>query len=566
MRFFWAEDFNEENETGGKLEERLRNYFDLSPENTINERNLKAMIDYLENKRNFRKIDAFLLDIRFPVSEVDIDKSKMVLFEKYFREFITNDMYNDNIDDAPGLLLYLLLVFRYHVPLNKIVFISAHISNDNNRLKYINSMKEFLYKKQCCGIWKEEDKNKYRTCANQLVNELKGDVFAEKKDYEWLSTNNQNINDVIDKLDQLVNDYPTYFGNTENKDGTHSKYKKLSKQFSDMGLTMPLAFEKPKPSIVNIDKKYSFKMWEKNFISIPYNAIRESIQEMSNILINCMNENMYSKFLEILTCENQELKMYDNMFFTNYLENVIDLLPLELGSDEDLLSSILVKEIASIWENVALPKYCTTSKFDKKTGNKSQFKNNRWLFFHDDPIFYANHSTMKIVRNWSGHQGIRNIDIKDMGWIFIISMRGIFDLDELKEKKQQYIEYEKQIFSFFSDIDVGDIDLESSKNYFTELNNITMKTNKTSNDIYERISGLGNSSSQIRLDVSMDEIYMLYYHSFVEGQLKINNLIQKIDYLSEGQYMCEKIKNRTWYNWKERYDKRFASYYSLMRS
>lgn len=558
MRYFWAEDFNEDAETGDKLEEKLRIFFGLSSNNTINKKNLKTMIEYLENKRNFRKIDAFLLDIRFPVNEVEKDKSKNEIYEKFFREFITEKMYNDNIDDAPGLLLYLLLVFRYHVPLNKIVFISAHVSN-NSLLNYINSLKDLLYKKQY-SCWDEKDKNKYTSHANHLIETLlKEGVYTKEEDYKWLSSSNQNIDDVINKLNKLVSDHSEYFLNSDSGDGALSKYKELTKQFRKMGLTMPLAFEKPQFNDIEIDKKYSFIAWEKDSNLIPYNAIREAIQEMSGILIDCMkkNKNIYSGFVSILTCDSKEISVYDDLFFTNYLENIIDLLPLELVTDEDLLSTIVVKEIASIWENVALPKYRTELNFKKKYGIKEGKK-----FYHYDPIFYAYHSTMKIVRNWSGHQGIKNIVIKDMGWIFIISMRGIFDIDELKDKKYQYIEYEKQILSFFRDINKVEIDLETSKVYFTNLNNATMKNTGTSDDIYERISGLGNASSKIRLDVSMDEIYMLFYHLYVKVQSIMNNP-EYSDYLSEALYIYEEIKNRTWINWKDRYNKRFRDYFVI---
>lgn len=564
MRYFWAEDFNEDRDETGKLEEKFRSYFDLPVDKTINKRDLNSMISYLEEKKNFRKIDAFLVDIRFPVSESDTEKVKDEIYNKYYKEFITLDMYNNNIDEAPGLLLYLLLVFRYHVPLTKIVFISAHISDDNDLLQHLNDMKEFMYKRQVTNLL-DSDVKKYRGCANRLVDPFftKYHVFKDKSEVAWMSTNNPDANDVIKRLNQLKIDYPEYFKTNRDGDGTLQQYKLLSKQFSDMGLSMPLAFEKPKPSGVEIDKKYSFIHWEKMSDLEHYNAIRSAIQEMSLIIIEKLEKKMYRDFIKILTCEEYEIETYDDIFFKNYLEQIMDLLPLECSSDEEALSAIVVKEIASVWENVALPKYTKEEVFNKRAGEKQRNSRNKWEYYHKDPCFYASHSVMKIVRNWSGHQGIKGIGIIDLGWIFVLSMRGIFDLEELEDRKEEYIQYEKRILSLLKkeDVDVV-VDVELSKEYFAKLNEVTIAPKKVkSDDIYERISGLGNAGSKIRLEVAMDEIYMLYYHTILKGLFRIGKEAQEGCYKSEYEYICESINVRTWYAWKERYDNRFGVYH-----
>lgn len=553
MRYFWAEDFNEDKDVAGKLEEKFRSYFDLPVDKTINKKDLNSMISYLEEKKNFRKIDAFLVDIRFPVSESDTEKVKKEIYDKYYKEFITLDMYKYNIDEAPGLLLYLLLVFRYHVPLTKIVFISAHISDDNDLLQHLNDMKEFMYKKLVTNLLDSSDVEKYRGCANQLVDPLKYHVFKDKSEVAWMSINNPDANDVIKRLNQLKLDYPDYFKPIS--DGTLQQYKLLSEQFSDMGLSMPLAFEKPKPSGVEIDKKYSFIYWEKMSDLEQYNAVRSAIQEMSLILIEKLEKKMYNDFIKILTCEEYEIETYDDIFFKNYLEQIMDLLPLECSSDEEALSAIVVKEIASVWENVSLPRYTEGEAFNKKSGKKQKNCRNKWEYYHKDPCFYASHSAMKIIRNWSGHQGIKGIGIIDLGWIFVICMRGIFDLEELADRKEEYIQYERRILSLLKKEEHVVADVISSKKYFAKLNEVTIAPKKVmSDDIYERISGLGNTGSKIRLEVSMDEIYMLYYHAILKGLSKVQERYYKFEY----EYICESIKARTWYDWKERYNKRFG--------
>lgn len=560
MRYFWAEDFNEGKEDAGKLEEKLRLYFDLPIDKTVNKKDLKSMLQYLEEKKNFRKIDAFILDIRFPVSESETEKIKDEIYEHFYQKFITRDMYDNNIEDAPGLLLYLILVFRYHIPLEKIVFISAHISDDNVMFQHLNNMKEFMYKKLFTDLT-ESDVYNYRGCANHLIDPMRKDgIFKDRSDVEWMESSNPNVDDVVARLDQLILDHPKYFEIQRENDGTLQQYKQLKMQFNDMGLSMPLAFEKPKPNGIEIDKKYSFLHWEKMADSKQYNAIRSSIQEMSLILIEKMNNKLYKDFKKLLTCEEYELETYDDIFFNRYLEQVMDLLPLECGSDESALSSIVVKEIASVWENTSLPKYSTSTIFNKRSGKKQKGDYNKWYYHHEDSCFYANHSAMKIVRNWSGHQGINNVGVLDLGFIFTICMRGVFDIDELGDKKEEYLKHERKIFSLFEQAEDISADLSQSLSYFIELNNETWK-NGRSDDIYERISGLGNTGSKIRLDVSMDEIYMLYFHTISKGLTDNDNRAQKKAYKNGYEDICEYIKSRTWNNWKERYNKRFRQYY-----
>ncbi|HBA03478.1 MAG TPA: hypothetical protein DCW51_05690, partial [Clostridium sp.] len=60
-------------------------------------------------------------------------------------------------------------------------------------------------------------------------------------------------------------------------------------------------------------------------------------------------------------------------------------------------------------------------------------------------------------------------------------------------------------------------DINESLNFFCDLNNATKSGDNSSKEIYDKISGLGHSKSQIRREVSMDEIYMLFYHTISLG-------------------------------------------------
>jgi hypothetical protein len=153
---------------------------------------------------------------------------------------------------------------------------------------------------------------------------------------------------------------------------------------------------------------------------------------------------------------------------------------------------------------------------------------------------------LKLIRNWTGHQGIKNINIIDVGLIFLLNMRGIFDIDTIQEKYlHKYKECEDNILSLYEVDTEVKVEIKESLEYFSKLNNDTKKGANLSREIYDKISGLGHFKSEIRREVSMDEIYMLLYHILSQSSDGIFGEIK------------ERIKIRTWENWRERYGKRF---------
>ena len=311
MRYLWVEDFNDENNDNMKeeLRERLEDFFDLQNDKIIIKETLSSAINFLEDRENFDQIDAVLIDIRFP------EGTENELYDRYFRNIVTRKFYTNNIEDASGIMLYLLLVFRYHISQQKMAFISANISSDNNKLKAIQDMIEIIVKSKYRNL-SINDRMSYITSEMTIVDEIQKDwdtfIHAEEDD-DYSQVENIDVDKLLRRIRVLPIDYPEKFEqeNFSNQFGSAQlKFNTVKKQFDKVGFIMPAAFEKPRIGEEK-EKRYSFMLWEEELYMNPYNAIRSNVQEMCIILIDYLeryksSHRIYSDFLNLLTCNQEE--------------------------------------------------------------------------------------------------------------------------------------------------------------------------------------------------------------------------------------------------------------------
>lgn len=565
MRYLWVEDFNDNdnhlNQTVEELEERFRDFFDLNNDKIIIKKDLSSAIEFLEKKDNLYEVDAFLIDIRFPKGNTE------TLYQEYFRDIVTIDFFTQNIDDASGIMLYLLLVFRYRISQKKMAFISANISSNNDKLKIIQDMIEIIVKSKYKDL-SADDRISYRTLERNLGKNILN-ISSKEKEWETFVIGEE-VNDNVD-VDELLEDirvlpfkYTDQFELSDNNampdlSNAQVKYNHVKEQFDKIGFAMPSAFEKPRMG-EKADKRYTFLKWESEIYQDSYNAVRSNVLEMLIIMINYLEQNdkslnLFSDFLKLLTCNNDEKKYYDTTFFVKYLSNIKGIFTIDCAENLETLCERAIKEITALWEAAALPKY-EKQAVVKRSGCMIKNKDTNWKpqYMHSDGCYFACHATMKITRNWIGHQGIKNIFIRDVGFVFLICMRGIFNINELSsEIKDTYKACENSLLALFK-IEGNVIDdINESLNFFCELNNATKSGDNSSIEIYDKISGLGHSKSKIRREVSMDEIYMLFYHT-----MSLNECYD------EYKYIVKCIKSRTWENWKNRYNDRFKKYKELV--
>lgn len=560
MRYLWVEDFNDGSETELELKQRFKDFFDLQNDKLLIKKDLSSTIEFLEDSNNMHKIDAILIDIRFPQGSTED------IYDKYFNGIVTREFYNKNIEDASGIMLYLLLIFRYHISQRKMAFISANIGNNNMKLKTLQDMIEIIIKSNYKNL-SLEDKKSYRTLERAMgigILDLKSsdektwDTFISKED----NIENINKDKLLEQLRALPQLYKEKFNKEsninrdENDSSAKEKYNYVKVQFEKIGFVMPAAFEKPKLG-EKVEKRYVFLEWKNELYKVLYNAVRSNILEMCILLrtflqrISKNQNDIYCDFLRLLNCNEEEKKNYDNLYFEKYINDLEDLFVFCGSENISDNCSLVLKEISGLWEASMLPSYnnCVSG---EKRGGKIEYDENRRVkvFLHSDSCFYACHATMKIVRNWVGHQGINGVNMLDVGFVFVVNMRGIFNIEMLpSDLKKEYIKYEDKLMDIFKNDKNVREDITESLEYFRKLNDATKKGKNNSNEIYDRISGLGHAKSAIRRDVSMDEIYMLFY----------NTISKKEDY---GTYhnIVSKIKTRTWENWKDRYNSRFEKY------
>lgn len=559
MRYLWIEDFNDGSDTGDELKEKLLDFFDLYDDKLVIKNDLSSAIEYLENRDNFSDIDAILIDIRFDQG------SNEDIYEKYFKDIVTLEFFENNINDASGIMLYLLLIFRYHFSQQKMAFVSANIGNSNQKLAVLQEMVEIIVKSKYEELSYGEKKG-YRT----LNNNLRKILNISKEEQSWATfISDEEVIQNIDKgeLIKALQILPQIFAEKfevdkvgkETKNKSMIQYQFVKNQFEKIGFVMPAAFEKPK-IVESANKRYSFIQWEDELYSNPYVSVRSNVLEMLNILEeeihNNFDKNSFVKrFLSLLTCNFDELSYYDADFFLSYLSDIKDLFGIEKSDRSEYSESLILKEMSGLWEASAIPLYDNTIKsgkykYDKEKKEYVRDDKKGTYFYYSEHQSYACHATMKIARNWIGHQGIHNINILDIGFLMIINLRGMFEIEKMSEElRKKYIEYESKLMRIINSEVAVEVELEKSLDYFCNLNNET-KGKSDSKEIYDRISGLGHSKSKIRRMVNMDEIYMLFYHTISKD--KITN--------KELQILVESIKGRTWDNWKERYNKRFNEY------
>ena len=534
MRYLWVEDFNDEgnSSTGEELEIRLKEFFDLNDDKVIVRKTLSSAIDFLENDESLEEIDAILIDIRFPEENIKD------LYSLYFQDIMTLEFYSTNMEYASGIMLYLLLVFRYNISHKKMAFISANISSNAN-LKKLNDMIEIILKYKFADVT-DKDIARYNTLEINLGKDILKISSAEKEWQTFIVDNkideNVDLDELLGKIralsskDQFKDEYKN---NDENSDisGVKAKYNDVKEQFNKIGFAMPEAFEKPAQT-EKIDKRYLFTAWEANVYSSDYNAIRSNIQEMCNILIKYLRSNefsneIYSNFCGLFINKDDENEFYEKQFFVEYLKGVKRVFPINRIESEKACCDRALREIATIWESSCKPK-CKSD-------------------------FYVCHAVMKLTRNWTSHQGITNVELRDVGLLFLLSMRGIFDIEILSEKyKEEYDKYEKKILLMYEICHDIDDKIKESFEYFSNLNIETIpeeiRKNNKNPSMYDFISGIGNSKNKAGREVYIDELYMLIYHILYKG---CNGIYVEIK---------ERIKYRTWYEWQERYDKRFREF------
>ena len=201
MRFLWIEDCNGGDSMQTANIERWKEYFGIEKEERYT--TLEDTLEFLEVKENWKRFDAILIDIRFPICKRG-NKDEFYVFKKYFDTILTKEKYDeyaesakDNKQDASsGILLYLALVFRYNFPQSKIAFISANIDGTGERLYPLKIMKEYIYKAKLQERLSEDEIIEFGDASELLYKRYRKDLGKSEEDFKFETTDEIKWNSV----------------------------------------------------------------------------------------------------------------------------------------------------------------------------------------------------------------------------------------------------------------------------------------------------------------------------------------------------------------------------------
>ena len=514
MRYLWVEDFGDDSEDQWDKQEAWQEYFDI--EDNILLYSLEDALKYLDNYENRSSFDAVLLDIRFPVLSEDSVMTESDIYETYFADIITKNMFekysNSDVmkDASSGILQFMALVYRYGYSWNNIAFISANI--DDEDLSAVNTLKELMTKVKYEEQLSSREKTLYKTryldlFSEEGIVEKKLEIIDEKLKIvtcdELISDlTPEKINSEIKKLNTIQEKINSGVPEQKRKG---LKYCSVRNQFEMIGLKMPPAFEKPTDE--SQKKCWLFTEWKDSRLD-DVTIAKRIIINMCCILQNNIHGNV-SSFLAKQRIYNDEDSTITEetikQFLQNIIRNVTDFPGLKTQENKLIYAGNIVDTVSSIWESIEKPKV-----------------NNGISGSYYEFAYYA---VMRLTRNWMAHQGIKGIDIQFASFAFLLSMKGIFDVSKFSvEDQNAFRKEEEKLVNFFGyntvayqTLDIEEIMHKEYRNTYQSVENAIPQNYSgqmrlpEKEDPFALISALGHSDSCVRERVSVTELYKAFW-------------------------------------------------------
>jgi hypothetical protein len=512
MRFLWIEDCDGGNSTQMSDIKKWKEYFGIEKEKRLT--TLEDTLEFLEIKENWKKFDAVLIDIRFPICKSD-NIDEFCVFKKYFDNIITKEKFDEYAHSvegfkqnaSSGILLYLALVFRYNLPQSKIAFISANIDGTGVGLSPLRTMKEYIYKAKARETLSEDEICEFEDANGNLL-ELYFDNSEEDFNFEttdkikWDSEEEGYFIRLICKLTEIERKLTKKFENKK----LGLKYNSVKEEFKKIGLVIPQGFEKPGQESDKslIKKSWCFDDWKKS-INDEYSIIRTNIIVMCSSILGILEEKgeeeSINEFIQPYKSIVKDKKSMDEYIcdLKYYLNSIIECLPITYWANSDgaLLQMYkrLSREIISIFDNINIPEKLSIIK-------------------------YAKCKVLKICRNWMAHNCISNINSRDIVFIFLLAMSSLFDVKYIDDSCIYY-KSEEELITMLGNID----EFEFSRN-FKKLNNEKEKYITKCKDFIDNFKG----------DIK-NKIFKSYKDELEKKDKEIMNIISAIgsEYNSEKQ-------------------------------
>lgn len=537
MRFLWVEDFNEDKGDRAALEARWKEYFGL--DEVIIKEDLKSALEYLDDRENFADFDGVLLDIRFPSGGEGI-------YEKYFSEIVTKKMYGDYLENGTGILLYLALALRYSYNQERIAFVSGNVDEGKN-MRPLTDMVNLLIKFQhepLSDIDWEDYRSQEEILATFYLEKIKsrkmpyledGTIDWDTASAElWDNLKDQNSADrILDRLSEVQREIRN--DSDGRKESGSLKYSSVCRQFNDCGLVLPRAFEKPYKD--QDEKSWSFYEWKQG-IETPYYVIRSGLIGMCRILQENFSSAQGEAYASGLT---DPFWRRAQLGWWKYLWRKTN----EEETDNGPSKEQFIQEHRAAWDRemcelltsvpAMLPAMSASA--GAATLNTQAEAAVREILRYVDGMgdikpeprtrdLDACCLTMKLARNWTSHQGIRDMTIENCGFLLALCLRGYFDISGLPERsRRDYQAREESLLKLLgpgADMPERSVIIERMDRSFDQLlvkNKAVYEAGGSwkGTPVYKIISGIGHQESKCRETVSMDEIYLLFWQLMFRG-------------------------------------------------
>lgn len=534
MRYLWIEDFDGRKTGWTETKLRLEKYFQIKDKN-INLCTLEDALSFLDEPENWGKFDAVLIDIRFKVTETE--KREEEIYEDYFSDFLKKKKYKDyaykingDVNSASaGVLLYLALVHKYNFNEERIAFISANVDNDSEDLIQIYEMKGLAFKAMYESL-NEEDRDDFSVFNEELLEKymeiMDLDEDEANKQFaippgdkiDW--TNPDELLEQIEHVSKEISDEKIKSTENSKKNLKNNiknlKYNSVKEEFEKVGLKIPKAFEKPTED-TKLDKAYDFIVWvegtkKKRGINTDYYKLRsvilESCLHLKKLFDTDIVEHMPYNHVKCKDGSKMSVVQMKNM-----IAKIEELFPInEWTRNNESLYKRVIKECVSAADSICINK---SKKSLKEVAKK----------------------TLKIVRNWTSHQGIHDISSFDVAYVYMMMLRVFFYCDECLEDinnmEKLLIDLSsvesKKLVNEGSDYDkiVDDMEEDAKKihkNAYEEYKiQVGEKNAKKESGsyryqedagLYDVISGIGNAKSPVKDKVCMKYVYLLYLSAF----------------------------------------------------
>ena len=528
MRYLWIEDFDGGKNGQTEVRSRLEKYFQIENKN-INLCTLEDALSFLDIPENWERFDVVLIDIRFKIAETEEREAE--IYESYFSDFLTKEKYKEytykiggDVNSASaGVLLYLALVHKYNCNEERIAFISANVDNDSEELMPINDMREFALKAEYVSLSEEDIQNfsllneevfeKYMRimCLDEdKANELFAIPPEDKIDWSNPELLQKQIEKVLKEIQPRIQ--------SSVDDKANLKYNSVKQEFEGVGLKVPRAFEKPTGDTKS-EISWQFKIWIES-INTDYYKLRSKILESCLHIKKLFNTEIVKGMpYQEMICNYSS----DTFKLTTEIENMItkieELFPInEWSKNNESFYIRVIKECASLADFIKLAK-------------------------KQNDIQEIGKETLKLVRNWTSHQGINNISSFDVGYVYMMMLNVFFYskecladiasleklLVELSSMKSKDLNYEEKDYNKI---------VECMENHARELHKESYEKFKQKNSeefvkkvkktyrydenavIYDVISGIGNQYSDKKRTVCMYYVYLVYLSALKERKEK----------------------------------------------